>query len=73
MYLEEGKTDEEYAGQILDLLENVRELNANSRMSVLESEKEYLYWGIVTALGEAPTPLPTKEEILEQMEISRMM
>lgn len=73
VYLEEGKTDEEYAGQILDLLENVRELNANSRMSVLESEKEYLYWGIVTALGEAPTPLPTKEEILEQMEISRMM
>ena len=42
-------------------------------LSVRESEKEYLYWGIVTALGEAPTPLPTKEEILEQMEISRMM
>lgn len=73
VYLEEGKTDEEYAGQILDLLEDIRGLNANSRLSVLESEKEYLYWGIVTALGETPTPLPTKEEILEQMEISRMM
>lgn len=73
VWLGEGRTDEEYAGQILDLLENVRGLNANSRVSVLETEKTYLYWGIITALGEELPPLPTKEELLEQMEISRMM
>ncbi len=73
IWLGEGRTDEEYAGLILELLEGVRGLNANSKVSVLESEKTYLYWGIITALGEELPPLPTKEEILEQMEISRMM
>lgn len=73
VYLGEGESDEEYADQILDLLETILQLNANSRLSVLKSEKKYLYWGRLTALGESPTPLPTKEKILEQMEISRMM
>ena len=73
IYLEEGKSDEEYIDLILPLLEAVYQLPANSRLSVLEAEKKYLYWAPVSVFGEEPPQLPTKEKMLEEMEIARMM
>ena len=58
---------------ILPLLEAVYQLPANSRLSVLEAEKKYLYWAPVSVFGEEPPQLPTKEKMLEEMEIARMM
>ena len=39
-----GRSDEEYADLILDFLEEVLDLNANVKLSILEAENEYIFW-----------------------------
>ena len=73
VYLEADKSDEEYADLILDFLEEVFGLNANVKLSVLEAENEYIFWGILNVLDETHPQLPAKEKIIEDMEIARMM
>ena len=68
-----GKSDEEYADLILDFLEEVLDLNANVKLSILEAENEYIFWGMLNILDETPPQLPAKEKIIEDMEIARMM
>ena len=71
--LETGKRDEEYALLILDFLEKVYGLNANVKLSILEAEDDYIFWEMLNVLAEMPPQLPSKEEIIEDMEIARMM
>ena len=73
VYLGTGKSDGEYADLILDFLEKVYDLNANVKLSMMESEDDYIFWGILNVLAETPPQLPTKEKIIEDMEIARMM
>ena len=73
VYLETGKRDEEYALLILDFLEKVYGLNANVKLSILEAEDDYIFWEMLNVLAEMPPQLPSKEEIIEDMEIARMM
>lgn len=73
VFLGAGKSDEEYADLILDFLEKIYGLNANVKLSVMEAEKDYIFWGMLNVLSETPPQLPTKEEIIEDMEIARMM
>ena len=73
VYFNAGKNDEEYANQILDFLEKVYGLNANVTLSILEAENDYIFWEKLNVLTEIPPQLPTKEEIIEDMEIARMM
>lgn len=68
-----GKSDEDYANLILDFLEKTYGLNANVTLSILEAENDYIFWEKLNVLAETPPQLPTKEEILEDMEIARMM
>lgn len=73
VYLDAGKSDEEYANLILDFLEKAYGLNANVTLSILEAENDYIFWEKLNVLTETPPQLPTKEEIIEDMEIARMM
>ena len=73
VYFDEGKTDEEYADLILDFLKKVYKLNKNIKLSIFEAENDYIFWEILNVLSETPPQLPTKEEIIEDMEIARMM
>ena len=73
VYFDEGKTDEEYADLILDFLKKVYKLNANIKLSIFEAENDYIFWEMFNVLSETPPQLPTKEEIIEDMEIARMM
>jgi hypothetical protein len=73
VYLGTGKSDGEYADLILDFLEKAYDLNANVKLSMMESEDDYIFWGILNVLAETPPQLPTKEKIIEDMEIARMM
>ena len=73
VYFDAGKSDEEYADLILDFLEKVYALNANVKLSVFEAEDDYIFWEMLNVLSETPPQLPTKEEIIEDMEIDRMM
>ena len=73
VYFDEGKTDEEYADLILDFLKKVYKLNANIKLSIFEADNDYIFWEMLNVLSETPPQLPTKEEIIEDMEIARMM
>ena len=73
VYFDAGKSDEEYADLILDFLEKVYALNANVKLSILEAENNYIFWETLNVLSETPPQLPTKEKIIEDMEIARMM
>ena len=73
VYFGAGKSDEEYANLILDFLEKAYRLNANVTLSILEAENDYIFWEKLNVLTETPPQLPTKEEIIEDMEIARMM
>lgn len=73
VYFDAGKSDEEYADLILDFLEKVYALNANVKLSIFEAEDDYIFWEMLNVLSETPPQLPTKEEIIEDMEIARMM
>ena len=71
--LEEGKSDEEYADLILDFMEKIYGLNANATLSVFESKNSNIFWGTLSVLSETPPPLPSKEKIIEDMGLHRMM
>ncbi len=58
---------------ILDFLEEVLDLNANVKLSILEAENEYIFWGMLNVLAETPPQLPAKEKSIEDMEIARVM
>lgn len=73
VYFDTGKSDEEYADLISDFLEKIYGLNVNVTLSILEAENEYIFWEKLDVLTETPPQLPTKEEIIEDMEIARMM
>ena len=73
VYFDARKSDEEYADLILDFLEKVYALNANVKLSIFEAEDDYIFWEMLNVLSETPPQLPTKEEIIEDMEIARMM
>ena len=73
VYFDEGKTDEEYANLILDFLKKVYKLNANIKLSIFEADNDYILGEMLNVLSETPPQLPTKEEIIEDMEIARMM
>ena len=73
VYFDAGKSDEEYADLILDFLEKAYGLNANVTLSILDAEKDYIFWEKLHVLTETPPQLPAKEEIIEDMEIARMM
>ena len=73
VYFDAGKSDEEYADLILDFLEKVYALNANVKLSIFEAEDDYIFWEMLNVLSETPPQLPTKEEIIEDIEIARMM
>lgn len=71
VYFAEGKSDEAYADLILDFLAKVYGLNADVTLSIFAGE--CIYWEKLAVLADTPPQLPTKEEILEDMEIARMM
>ena len=73
VYFDAGKSDKEYADFFLNFLEKVYALNANVKLSILEAENNYIFWEMLNVLSETPPQLPTKEEIIEDMEIARMM
>ena len=54
-------------------MEKVYGLNANVKLSILEAEDDYIFWEMLNVLAEMPPQLPSKEEIIEDMEIARMM
>lgn len=73
VYFDAGKSDEEYAEMILDFLKKIYGLNANVTLSILEGENDYIFWEKLNVLAETQPQLPAKEEILEDIEIARMM
>lgn len=62
-----GKSEDEYAGLILDLLESFYKLDINTTVSVKNQEHQ-LFFQEITVTGEQKPVLPDREKVKEEME-----
>lgn len=62
-----GKSEDEYAEMILELLESLYGLDVNTTVEV-KNQEHLLFFKELTAAGKQKSALPTLEEIKEQME-----